>query len=130
MTTITISMRPSVRSSLHPSLRPTFVPSSRVTLLPALTGSYVTEPPTTQRSATVHPRFEAALRHEAADLLAVMRLNVDFVQSLLASAPSALALAAIDDLHDAIDRLEQRFVKSPLTHPRSRATPWVDADPE
>ena len=87
-------------------------PSSRATVIPTLTGSCATEPPATQRSATVHPRFEAATRHEAANLLAVMRLNLDFLQSLLQGQASGLAAGAVADLHQTIDRLERRLCAS------------------
>lgn len=99
----------STRPSMRPSRRPTFAPSSRATVIPTLTGSFATEPPVTQRSATVHPRFEAAARHEATNLLAVMRLNLDFLQSLLQGQASALAVTALADLHQTIDRLERRL---------------------
>ncbi len=106
--TFALSMWPSTRPSMRPSIRPTFAPSSRATVIPALTGSFATEPPTTQRSATVHPRFEAIARHEAISLLAVLRLNIDFLQSLLQGQASALAATALADLHQTIDRLEGR----------------------
>ncbi len=105
----TMPSMPVTRAPMSPSTRPTFTPTSRTTVLPALTGSSATEPPTTQRSATTHPRFDAAARHEATNLLAVMRLNVDFLESLLREHASALAVSAVDDLHQTIDRLERRL---------------------
>jgi hypothetical protein len=110
MTMINVSMRPSIR----PSLRPTFVPSSHVTLTPTLTRSFVTEPPTTQRSATVYPRLEAATRHDAEHLLGVLRMNVEFLASLLPATASRTALASLEDIHTTIDRLEHRVAKSPV----------------
>lgn len=103
--TLAFSHRPSRR----PSRQPTFVPSSRATVLPAHTGSFATEPPPTQRSATVYPRFEAATRNEAMNLLAVMRLNLDFLRAQLDGQASSLATTALVDLHQAIDRLELRL---------------------
>lgn len=99
----------SARPSMRASKRPTFSPSSRATVVPTLTGSFATDPPTTQRSATVHPRFEAAARQEATNLLAVMRLNLDFVQSLLEGEALDLSVGALADLHQAIDRLQCRL---------------------
>jgi hypothetical protein len=101
--------RTSIRPSMRPSLIPTLVPGARATVIPNLTGSFATEPPCTQRSATVHPRDDAASRHEARNLLCVMRLNLDFLQSLLDGQSSALAATALDDLNETIDRLEQRL---------------------
>jgi hypothetical protein len=103
-----------MRSSMSPSRRPTYAPTSRATVIPTLTGSFATEPPATQRSATVHPRFEAAARHEATSLLAVMRLNLDFLQSLLHGQAAGLAVTALADLHQTIDRLERRLGASGL----------------
>jgi hypothetical protein len=78
-------------------------------VIPNLTGSFATEPPSTQRSATVHPRFETAWRHEASNLLCVMRLNLDFLQSVLHGQASVLANIALADLNETIDRLEHRL---------------------
>lgn len=103
------SMGSSLRSSLRPSLLPTLVPSPRATVIPNLTGSFATEPPSTQRSATVYPRHETASRQEATNLLCVMRLNLDFLQSLLLGQSSALAATALADLNETVDRLEQRL---------------------
>ena len=106
------SMRPTmgptmgdVRRSMHPTL----VPSSRSTVLPRAQGSFVTEPPSTQRSATVHPRFEAAARHDAKSLLATLRLDVQFLGSLVEYNGSPLAVDALKDIHHSIDRLENRI---------------------
>jgi hypothetical protein len=97
------------RPSFRPSMRPTLVPSSRATVIPTLTGSCGTLPPSTQRSATVHPRFEAVARHEVTNLLCILRANVEFLESLLRGEPSNMAASALDDLHATIDRLEGRF---------------------
>jgi hypothetical protein len=107
--------RSSMRASMRPSLLPTFVPSARPTVIPNLTGSFATEPPSTQRSATVHPRYETASRQEATNLLCVMRLNLDFLQSLLHGQGSALAATALADLNETIDRLERRLGASACT---------------
>jgi hypothetical protein len=97
------------RPSFRPSMRPTLVPSSRATVSPTLTASFGTLPPSTQRSATCHPRFEAVARHEVTNLLCVLRANVEFLESLLRGEPSAMAASALVDLHETIDRLERRF---------------------
>jgi len=78
-------------------------------MAPTHTGSCATEPPATQRSATVYPRFETATRHEAMNLLAVMRLNLDFLRAQLDGQGSSLATTALVDLNQAIDRLELRL---------------------
>jgi hypothetical protein len=106
---VEVSIRPSIRPSMRPSVRPTFVPTSRATVIPNLTGSFATEPPSTQRSATVHPRFETASRQEATNLLCVMRLNLDFLESLLQGQASALAATALADLNETIDQLAHRL---------------------
>lgn len=105
----------SMRPSMRPTLVPTFFPSSRATVIPNLTGSFATEPPSTQRSATVHPRRETASRQEATNLLCVMRLNLDFLQSLLHGQSSALAATTLADLNETIDRLEERLGASAST---------------
>lgn len=103
------TLYPTVAFSRRPSLRPTFVPSSRSTVIPTHTRSSTTEPPATQRSATVYPRFEAATRHEAMNLLAVMRLNLDFLRGQMEGHGSLLAATALIDLQQAIDGLELRL---------------------
>ncbi len=106
------TMVPTLAYTTLASLRPTLSPSTRATVRPALTGSSATEPPPTQRCVTSHPRFETAARHEATNLVAVMRLNLDFVQTLLHGSSAGLAVGAISDLHQTIDRLE-RLLGSP-----------------
>jgi hypothetical protein len=103
------TLYPTTGYAMRASRRPTFAPTSRTTVIPMRTGSFATEPPATQRSATVHPRFEAAARQEATNLLAILRLNLDFLQSLLQGPASALAVTALSDLHQAVDCLEQRL---------------------
>jgi len=102
------TFRPSVRPTLVPSLVPTLYPRGLATL-PAVRH---TESPSTQRSATVHPRVETAARHEAQNLLAVMRMNADFLAVLLADSPSTVAREALDELQSGIARLEARFASS------------------
>jgi len=120
--TMGASMRPGLRASMRPgfraSMRPTLVPSSRTTVSPR-SCTFVTEPesPVTQRSATVQPRLEAIARHEAKDLVAIMRLNVQFLGSLVENG-SALAVEAMDDLNRTLDRLENRIGSWSQPHSR------------
>ena len=102
------ALRPSFGPSFRASMRPTLVPSS------CAMSSRVTETPSTQRSATVHPRFEAAARQEAQSVLASMRLNADFLIAILYDNASPIALDALEDLRRGIHRLEQRFASSSL----------------
>ena len=101
------------------SMRPTVVPSPRVTM-PWSRFDRTSEPPATQRSATVHPRFEATARHDMKNLIALMRLKLTFLE-LLHTSSSPLALDALADLHHSIDRLERRctsFAPVVLAHAR------------
>ena len=111
---LAMSMAPTIApqrlEASRPTFRPTIVPSLCPTLLPA---RRVSEAPSTQRSATVHPRLELAARIEAKNMLSVMRLNVDFLESLLGAELPAHARDAVREIHTTIDRLEQRF-ESPL----------------
>jgi hypothetical protein len=106
------------RPTFRPSARPTLVPSLAPTLFPRALSAFSvprsTEAPTTQRSATVHPRAETAAREEAQNLLAVMRMNADFLSALLAVNASAAAIDALQELQLGIERLEQRFASLPL----------------
>ena len=110
-----VTMSPTSLPSSRPmprfSSRPTLVPSSRAFAPSARASTFdrATEPPTTQRSATTHPRLDAGARHDAKELLAVMRMNVAFLESLLDGCSSPLVLDAIADLHHSIDRLQHRF---------------------
>ena len=102
------TFRPSMRPPLVPSLVPTLYPRG-VATLPA---ARHTDAPTTQRSATVHPRLETAAREEAQSLLAVMRMNAEFLSALLADTTSVVAHEALDELQRGIARLEARFSSS------------------
>lgn len=107
---LAMSMAPTIApqrlEATRPTFRPTIVPSLCPTLLPA---RHVSEAPSTQRSATVHPRHDLAARIEAKNMLSVMRLNVDFLESLLGEELPAHARDAVREIHTTIDRLEQRF---------------------
>ena len=96
---------PAPLSTMVPTLRARTVSSS----------SYATEPPPTQRCVTSHPRYETAARHEATNLLAVMRLNLDFLQTLLHGESAGLAASAISDLHQTVDRLERGLGSLPFS---------------
>jgi len=99
--------------STRPSMRPTLVPPRPPTAPPmSVAGVRATEPPTTQRSATVHPRVEAAARADAMNLIAVLRMNADFLGSLLRGNATPMALATLEELHVGIDRLEDRVAGS------------------
>lgn len=99
--------------STRPSLRPTLVPAPPPTVPPMSVGAIrASEPPTTQRSATVHPRFEAEARADAMNLIAVLRMNADFLGTLLRGNATPLALATLEELYVGIDRLEDRVVSS------------------
>lgn len=75
-----------------------------------------TEPPNTVRCATESPRGERdrgsrharSDRHEERSALASMKCNIDFLQAILGSSGSALALDALADLENAVSRLETR----------------------
>lgn len=114
-----VETRPTGHPTFRPSMRPTLVPTSCPTMRPiSATAARPTEAPSTQRSATVHPRFQAAARQEAQTLLSVMRLNADFLRVLLNGAASATAIDTLEELQRGIDRLEQRFASSsPLLPP-------------
>ena len=109
------TMIPTLAYTTLASIRPTLSPSTRATVRPALTGSAATEPPPTQRCVTSHPRIETAARHEATNLIAVMRLNLDFVQTLLHGSAAGLAVSAVSDLHQTIDRLERLLGAAPFS---------------
>ena len=104
------------QSTSRPPMGPTLVPSLAPTLYPrgvaTLPAARQTESPSTQRSATVHPRMQSAAREEAQNLLAVMRMNADFLAVLLADSPSTVAREALDELQSGIARLEARFASS------------------
>ena len=94
------------RPTLRPSMRPTLVPSSTATIHPFRRN---TEAPPTQRSATIHPLFDDAARQDAQNLLAVMRVNIEFLAATLHDETSPLAIDALVDIHESITRLERRF---------------------
>lgn len=108
--------RPSQRPSMRPSLRPTMVPGSRATLIPGShTSARHTDVPSTKRSATVFPRFDAATLQGARRLIAALELNVSFLESVLRVDSSPLALAALADIRQDIGELETRFALPPST---------------
>ena len=117
-----LTIHPTMRSTMRPSMRPTLVPSSRPTVHPMSVGPVrVSEAPITQRSATSQPRLEALARIEARNIIGLMRCNVSFLESLLRGNAPLDALGALEDLHQGLDRLEDRFGSSlPLALPRTR----------
>jgi hypothetical protein len=122
----TPTMSPASLATPRSSMSPTLVPRARISQRPVNAEPLGTIPPMTQRSATFHPRGSGATQLEAYNLLAVMRLNVDFLQSLLGGAAPPVALEALEDLHRMIDRLEHRCVAAlPFGASRGR----VSADP-
>ncbi|MBS2012051.1 MAG: hypothetical protein JST00_04140 [Deltaproteobacteria bacterium] len=64
------------------------------------------EAPSTVRCVTEHPR--SSLRHDERSAIASMKCNIDFLQAVLGSSASALALDALADLQTAVSRLEMR----------------------
>jgi hypothetical protein len=110
--TMAPTMSPAPLSAPRPTFRPTLRPSARPTLLPACLPRF-TELPSTQRCATVHPRFDMARGLEAKSLLQVLRSNVGFLESLLGGDLAPCARGALSDVRATIDRLEQR-VGSPI----------------
>lgn len=87
------------------SLRPTLIPPPRST-------RHATHPPMTMRSATVPLRGSAAKRVEAYDLVAVTRLKLDFLESLVSEGVANVARQALDRLHHGLDSLEERCADS------------------
>jgi hypothetical protein len=112
----TISPTRAHASMMSPSMRPTLVPSSRSTGSPR-SGAFLTEPPVTQRSATVHPRFEAVARQDAKNLVAIMRQSVQVLGALV-DERSTLAGDAMADIRRTLDRLENRI--GSWSQPQSR----------
>lgn len=101
----TPTMSPASIGTPRSSMCPTLVPRARVSQRPPAND---TVPPMTQRSATLHPRGSGATQLEAYNLLAVMRMNVEFINTLLGDEAPTAALEALDDLQRTIDRLERR----------------------
>jgi hypothetical protein len=91
------------------SMCPTLLPRALGTQRPANDDeSFETHPPMTQRSATLSPRGFGPAQHDTYDALAIMRMNVEFLESLLGIGAPAVAHEAFHDLHRSIDRLERR----------------------
>jgi len=67
------------------------------------------QPPSTVRSASPQAQAVALAAREAQSTLAVMRMNVDFLVSLLGRSASPLAIAALEDLGSSLATLEERF---------------------
>lgn len=107
----TPTMSPASLATPRSSMYPTLVPRARVSQRPSSPASPGTMPPTTQRSATLaslRPRGSSVSQLEAYNLLAVMRMNVEFLVSVLGDGAEPVALEALDDLRRTIDRLERR----------------------
>jgi hypothetical protein len=98
----------SLAARTSPSMKPTLVPSSRATMYPSRLVR-ISESPPTQRSAGIHPLFEAAAQLDAKNLLAVTRMNAEFLVSLLHDHTSPLAIDALQDLLESVEKLERRF---------------------
>ncbi len=107
----TPTMSPASLGTPRSSMCPTLVPRARLSQRPSSSPSLGTIPPMTQRSATLHPRGSGPTQIEAYNQLALMRMNVDFLVSLLGDGGPSPALEALDDLHRIIDRLERRCVR-------------------
>lgn len=107
----TPTLSPTSLGTPRSSMCPTLVPSARDTRRPATLELPRTIPPQTQRSATLaslQPRGSGATQLEAYNLLAIMRMNVEFLVFLLGSGAEPVALEALEDLRRTIDRLERR----------------------
>jgi hypothetical protein len=118
------------RATIHPTMLSTMIPNRRPTapapnarpVVHAIAGGVrVTEAPVTQRSPTTQPRLDALARIEARNIVGLMRCNVSFLESLLRGNAPLDALGALEDLHQGLDRLEDRFASSlPLAPLRTR----------
>lgn len=115
----TPTMSPASLATPRSSMCPTLVPRAHVAPRPSSAGSLGTIPPSTQRSASFHPRESAATQLEAYNLLAIMRLNVEFLVSLLGNGAPTDALEALGDLHRTIDKLERRCASALTLRPVS-----------
>ncbi len=91
---------------------PTLVPANDSCAVP--TAVRASQPPATQRSPST-PHVPSETRSEAQTMLAVMRLNADFLRFILSatSLPHAHARDAIDDLERGIETLEHHFTAVP-----------------
>lgn len=107
----TPTMSPASLATPCSSMYPTLVPCARASQRPSSRESSGTIPPTTQRSATLaslRPRGSSVSQLEAYNLLAVMRMNVEFLVAVLGNGAELVALEALEDLRRTIDRLERR----------------------
>jgi hypothetical protein len=116
------TIHPTMLSTMLPTRRPvTLVPSARPVVHAIAGGVRVTEAPVTQRSATTQPRLDDVARIEARNIVGLMRCNVSFLESLLRGNAPLDALGALEDLHQGLDRIEDRFAMLlPLAPLRTR----------
>lgn len=101
------TLSPSSLAAPRSSMCPTLLPRALGTQRPANDESFETQP-MTQRSATLAPRGFGPAQHETYNALAVMRMNVEFLESILGNGAPEVAHEAFHDLHRSIDRLERR----------------------
>ena len=107
----TPTLSPASLATPRSSMCPTLVPRARVSQGPSTPEAPGTIPPVTQRSATLaslRPRGSSVSQLEAYNLLAVMRMNVEFLVDVLGDGAAPVALEALEDLRRTIDRLERR----------------------
>jgi hypothetical protein len=105
----------SAGQTLGPAFRPTLAPAACPTLLPTR-AARLTETPSTQRSATTHPRLElATTRMEARSLVDELRATLGHLEALLGDALPPGAHEAVRDLHSTLEYLDRR-----VALPRSR----------
>lgn len=74
-----------------------------------------TQPPRTTGSATVTilPRSTPlGNKHDAANLVAVIKMNVEFLRSVLRGGATPVALEAVEDIATMVDRLEEHVSSS------------------
>jgi len=73
----------------------------------------MSEPPATVRAAALPSRGATRADQETYDVLTAMKVNLEFLQSLLSNGDApALALDALDDLERGIARLERGLVRN------------------
>lgn len=87
------------------SLRPTLAPANDT--VPPTTRS--TELPATQRSADAPSQVVVEPRTEVQKMLSVMKLNAEFLRSLVTTGMPSSAQEALRDLEQDIERLEKLF---------------------